>query len=87
MSGKTITIPVKTHKQQYGDHPELIVEMLKNERFVLPPSASFYKITPIKERNFAELLIGALKGVEDVLSQYRVGSYIMNFFAHEPHRR
>jgi type I restriction enzyme M protein len=24
------------YKQQYGDHPELIAEMLKNERFVLP---------------------------------------------------
>ena len=29
------------YKEQYGDHPELIEEMLKNERFVLPPSASF----------------------------------------------
>ena len=25
-----------SYKQQYGDHPELIEEMLKNERFVLP---------------------------------------------------
>ena len=33
-----------TYKKQYGDHPELIVEMLKNERFVLPPSASFYAL-------------------------------------------
>lgn len=29
------------YKQQYGDHPDLIAEMLKNERFVLPSSASF----------------------------------------------
>jgi type I restriction enzyme M protein len=28
------------YEKQYGDHPELIAEMLKNERFVLPPSAS-----------------------------------------------
>ena len=32
------------YKQQYGDHPELIEEMLKNERFVLPASASFYAL-------------------------------------------
>lgn len=29
------------YKQQYGDHPQLIEEMLKNERFVLPSNASF----------------------------------------------
>ena len=32
------------YKQQYGDHPELIAEMLKSERFVLPPEASFYAL-------------------------------------------
>jgi type I restriction enzyme M protein len=32
------------YKKQYGDHPELIEEMLKNERFVLPVSASFYAL-------------------------------------------
>ena len=32
------------YKQQYGDHPELITEMLKSERFVLPPDASFYAL-------------------------------------------
>lgn len=32
------------YKQQYGDHPELIAEMLKSERFVLPPDASFYSL-------------------------------------------
>jgi type I restriction enzyme M protein len=32
------------YKKQYGDHPELIEEMLKNERFVLPASASFYAL-------------------------------------------
>lgn len=30
------------YKKQYGDHPELIEEMLKNERFVLPKESSFY---------------------------------------------
>jgi len=32
------------YKQQFGDHPELIAEMLKNERFVLPANASFYAL-------------------------------------------
>lgn len=32
------------YKQQYGDHPELIAEMLKSERFVLPTDASFYAL-------------------------------------------
>lgn len=32
------------YKKQYGDHPELIEEMLKNERFVLPADASFYTL-------------------------------------------
>lgn len=32
------------YKQQYGDHPELIAEMLKSERFVLPLDASFYAL-------------------------------------------
>ena len=30
------------YKTQYGDHPKLIEEMLKNERFVLPKESSFY---------------------------------------------
>jgi type I restriction enzyme M protein len=33
-----------TYKKQYGDHPELIQEMLKSERFVLPIDASFYTL-------------------------------------------
>jgi len=32
------------YKKQYGDHPELIEEMLKSERFVLPAEASFYAL-------------------------------------------
>lgn len=32
------------YKTQYGDYPELIKEMLKNERFVLPPKANFYAL-------------------------------------------
>ena len=31
-----------TYKTEYGDSPELIEELMKNERFVLPRSATFY---------------------------------------------
>lgn len=30
------------YKEEYGDHPELFAEMMKNERFVLPDKASYY---------------------------------------------
>jgi len=32
----------ETYQKEYGDEPELIKEMMKNERFVLPEKASFY---------------------------------------------
>lgn len=44
---------------------------------LLKPS---YKVAPIKERNFAALIIGALNGLEKVVPQYPVGPYIVDFF-------
>jgi type I restriction enzyme M protein len=32
------------YKNEHGDEPELITEMMKNERFVLPESSSFYAL-------------------------------------------
>lgn len=32
------------YKTQYGDVPELIEELMKNERFVLPPESNFYAL-------------------------------------------
>lgn len=32
------------YQKQYGDEPELIAEMMKNERFVLPEGSSFYDL-------------------------------------------
>ena len=32
------------YKEEHGDEPELIAEMMKNERFVLPESSSFYSL-------------------------------------------
>lgn len=34
----------EVYAKEHGDHPELITELLKNERFVLPPSANFYAL-------------------------------------------
>ena len=32
------------YKSQYGDEPELLTEMMKNERFVLPEQSNFYAL-------------------------------------------
>jgi type I restriction enzyme M protein len=34
----------EVYAKEHGDHPELITELLKNERFVLPSSANFYAL-------------------------------------------
>jgi type I restriction enzyme M protein len=54
------------YKAQYSDTPELIKELLKNERFVLPTSANFY--TLYKKRHQAgngERIDKALHAIED----------------------
>ena len=54
------------YKTKYGDHPELIVEMLKNERFVLPPDSSFYALHARRhEPGNGERIDKALHGIED----------------------
>jgi type I restriction enzyme M protein len=54
------------YQKEYGDNPELIVEMLKNERFVLPKDASFYALY---ERRFepgnGERIDKALHAIEE----------------------
>ena len=54
------------YKKQYGDHPELIKEMLKNERFVLPASASFYSLHSLRHSaGNGERIDKALHAIED----------------------
>ena len=54
------------YKDKYGDHPELIEEMLKNERFVLPPSASFYALHAQRHApGNGERIDKALHAIED----------------------
>jgi len=54
------------YKKDYGDEPELIQEMMRNERFVLPESANFY--TLYKHRHEAgngERIDKALHAIEE----------------------
>lgn len=54
------------YQKEYGDHPELIKEMLANERFVLPAKASFYQL--YKDRHLpgnGERIDKALHAIEE----------------------
>ncbi len=54
------------YKQQYGDHPALIEEMLKNERFVLPASAGFYALYALRHTpGNGERIDKALHAIEE----------------------
>jgi len=54
------------YKAEYGDEPELITEMLKNERFVLPPQASFYALHERRhEPGNGERIDQALHAIEE----------------------
>lgn len=55
-----------SYKTQYGDHPELIKEMLKSERFVLPARASFYSLYDLRHSpGNGERIDKALHAIED----------------------
>ena len=54
------------YKAEYGDEPELIDEMMKNERFVLPSSASFYTLHEKRhEPGNGERIDQALHAIEE----------------------
>ncbi|ALN90176.1 type I restriction-modification system subunit M [Lysobacter gummosus] len=54
------------YKAQYGDHAELIEEMLKNERFVLPAKANFYALHDKRHSpGNGERIDKALHAIED----------------------
>ena len=54
------------YKKQYGDNQALIEEMLKSERFVLPPTASFYSLHAKRhEPGNGERIDKALHAIED----------------------
>lgn len=54
------------YQKQYGDEPELIEEMLKNERFVLPRNASFYALYARRyEASNGERIDQALHSIEE----------------------
>lgn len=54
------------YKAQYGDEPELIEEMMKTERFVLPKQASFYALYEHRyEPGNGERIDQALHAIEE----------------------
>ena len=54
------------YQAEYGDAPELIHEMMKNERFVLPPQSSFYKLFDARyEPGNGERIDKALHAIEE----------------------
>ncbi len=54
------------YKAEFGDEPELITEMMKNERFVLPGEASFYALYARRhEAGNGERIDQALHAIEE----------------------
>lgn len=54
------------YKQEHGDSPELIKELLKNERFVLPPDANFWSLHKRRhEPGNGERIDQALHAIEE----------------------
>lgn len=54
------------YQKEYGDAPELITEMMKNERFVLPVGASFYALYERRyEPGNGERIDQALHAIEE----------------------
>jgi len=54
------------YQAEYGDEPELIEEMMKNERFVLPKSSSFYTLYEHRyEPGLGERIDQALHAIEE----------------------
>ncbi|WP_370335340.1 type I restriction-modification system subunit M [Parvularcula marina] len=54
------------YKEEYGDEPELIAEMMKTERFILPESANFYALHKRRhEAGNGERIDKALHAIEE----------------------
>jgi len=55
-----------TYQKEHGDEPELIHELMKNERFVLPPESSFYVLFAHRhEPGNGERIDKALHAIEE----------------------
>jgi type I restriction enzyme M protein len=56
----------EVYEKEHGDHPELITELMKNERFVLPKNASFYTLYESRhEPGNGERIDKALHAIEE----------------------
>eukprot|EP00873_Tetraselmis_striata_P040190 jgi/Tetstr1/460454/TSEL_005713.t1 len=55
-----------TYQKQHGDHPELIVELMKTEQFVLPEGASFHDLHAQRHKaGNGERVDKALQAIEE----------------------
>src|SRR5581483_7872886 len=55
-----------SYKKKHGDHPELIAELLKSERFVLPTGSNFYNLYERRhEAGNGERIDKALHAIEE----------------------
>lgn len=56
----------EVYAKEHGNHPELITELLKNERFVLPSSANFYALYEARHQpGNGERIDKALHAIEE----------------------
>lgn len=54
------------YQKEHGDHPDLIRELMKNERFVLPPDSNFYSLYERRhEPGNGERIDKALHAIEE----------------------
>jgi len=74
-----------TYKDEYGDEPELISELMKNERFVLPEKANFHWLySKRNEPGNGERIDKALAAIEDAnISKLRDVFQDINFNANK----
>lgn len=84
MQRKIVHLPIEVShavalRARSWDELNWIVELAKSAGL----NRDFYKVIPVKERDFSELLTGILNGVTPVERQYSVGKYRIDFYLPE----
>ncbi len=60
----------------YWDELNWLVELARE----VSGTKEYYRVLPLKERDFRELLLTLLDGIESVECQYQVGDHFLDFF-------
>lgn len=63
-------------KGQYFDEINKIIDFARTNSI----NRNLYKVVPVKERNFGELLMETFKDVIEIIPQYKVGNYFIDFY-------